>query len=219
MPIGYDMPSSGGTTINNLNDINDVNVPSPSNEDIIYFDSSLGKWISGPISGLIGGSIPTSLSDLADVAPDASLAAGQLLWYNGSVWTNTGGLTTDGDLAISSGYKYNPVASNPLGTDHGTWVNSTDDKLYYDDVPLRREETNTYFLVSTPSPGDIISTPTSYTLPGTPTAPDKVRVSINGIELDRSLGQFTVSSNQVTVYPTVMGYGLSDGDQIIVSWY
>lgn len=215
MPIGYDLPQAGGSTINALNDINDVNVPSPANQDVIYFDSSLGKWIAGPISGLISGLIPSSISDLADVAPDPGLSAGQILWYNGSVWTNTNALTTDGDIAIAQGYQYDPLASNPHGTDHGTWVNSADDKIYYDESPLRKEENTDNYVFGGPSGQPSYS----FTLSGVPTAPSKAVVKVNGIPLSWSAGEFTIAGNTLTLYPAQMGYDLSVGYLVEVAWF
>jgi len=40
--------SSGGSSIDELNDIGDVNVPSPSDDDVLYWDQAAGKWQAKP---------------------------------------------------------------------------------------------------------------------------------------------------------------------------
>ncbi len=47
--------SSGGSSIDELNDIGDVNVPSPSDDDVLYWDQAAGKWqAKAPSSGGAG---------------------------------------------------------------------------------------------------------------------------------------------------------------------
>lgn len=67
-----------------LDDLTDVNAPSPSDGDVLTWDSTPGEWVAAAPTG--GGA--TDLDDLTDVTITTP-ATGQRLRYNGSQWVNT----------------------------------------------------------------------------------------------------------------------------------
>lgn len=83
----------GGTTINQLNDIGDVEVPTPSHGDVLAYDSNSGNWVNSaaPPADISGNSI----DDLSDVDTSTSApTTNQALVWNGSNWV-------PGDVASS----------------------------------------------------------------------------------------------------------------------
>ena len=69
-----------------LDDLSDVVITgTPSNNQVLKYDTGTSKWINGTSSGSVA-----SLDDLSDVSIDAgALVAGQILRYNGAVFLNT----------------------------------------------------------------------------------------------------------------------------------
>ena len=69
-----------------LDDLFDVVITgTPSNNQVLKYDTGTSKWINGTSSGSVA-----SLDDLSDVSIDAgALVAGQILRYNGAVFLNT----------------------------------------------------------------------------------------------------------------------------------
>lgn len=80
---------SGGTGVSNLNDLLDVSVPSPNDDDVLTWDSSSGQWIAqAPDTGGVGGG--NTLLGLDD-----TFLTGQSqydLFYNSGsgIWRHTG---------------------------------------------------------------------------------------------------------------------------------
>ena len=91
-----------------LNDLTDVNVSSVSDGNVLYYSSTLGKWVSG--------NIPVAMTNLTDVNLSGN-ANGNILVYNSStnewvsvtsstinqnVFTSISADQGDGDLTVSS---------------------------------------------------------------------------------------------------------------------
>lgn len=75
----------GGTTINQLNDIGDVEVPTPNHGDVLTYDSNSGNWVNSaaPPADISGNSI----DDLSDVDTSTSAPSlNQALVWDGSNW-------------------------------------------------------------------------------------------------------------------------------------
>jgi hypothetical protein len=85
----------GGTTINALNDIGDVDVPSPGNGSVLAYNSASGNWeaAAAPPADISGNSI----DDLSDVdTTTTSPVANQPLTWNGiDNWTPGGSIQLD----------------------------------------------------------------------------------------------------------------------------
>jgi hypothetical protein len=83
----------GGATINQLNDIGDVDVPAPSHGDVLSYDSNSGNWISA--AALPADISGNSIDDLSDVDTSTSAPSlNQALIWDGSNWV-------PGDVASS----------------------------------------------------------------------------------------------------------------------
>lgn len=70
---------------NDLTDLNDVSIATPSDGQALVYDSSAGNWVNETPATTLDSLTDTNLS---------SLAEGQSLVYNGSEWVNgnAGGL-------------------------------------------------------------------------------------------------------------------------------
>jgi hypothetical protein len=87
--VAGDVGGSGGGGATNLNDLFDVNVPSPNDEDVLTWDSSSGQWIAqAPDTGGVGGS--NTLVGLDDTFLTG--ASQYDLFYNSgsNIWRHTG---------------------------------------------------------------------------------------------------------------------------------
>jgi hypothetical protein len=97
-------PDSGGTVINELNDIGDVNAPAPTDLDVLTWSDSGQEWV--PAS--VGAGAPIGMNDLTDVTVTTPLD-GNLLEYQSGAWVNIadkyalldGSADFTGDLTIS----------------------------------------------------------------------------------------------------------------------
>ena len=77
-----------------LDDLTDVNAPSPSNNDFLIYDGVHNEWINSSVN------IPSNIDDLADVnAPSPS--TNDILKYNGTEWINSAPATY-GDMFKST---------------------------------------------------------------------------------------------------------------------
>lgn len=72
----------GGATIAALDDIPDVNAPSPSDGDVLTWDSTPGEWVARTPT------VVADLDDLTDVVLTAPAVADRLR-YDGSSWVNS----------------------------------------------------------------------------------------------------------------------------------
>lgn len=104
--------TTAGSVISELDDVPDVNAPSPSNGDVLTWDSTPGEWVAQtPSAGI------TELDDVPDVnAPSPS---------NGDVltWDSTPGeWVAQAPSSGSAGYEAGPPGTVPLMSAL-TWVN------------------------------------------------------------------------------------------------
>lgn len=89
---GTEYPVSTGAASLALDDLTDVTAPTPSDGDVLTFDTGSGLWVPAAPTG---GSM--ALDDLTDVAT-AGAATDDVLTYNGSSWAPaapTGGGSSD----------------------------------------------------------------------------------------------------------------------------
>lgn len=80
-------------TVNQLNLIGDVSVPTPANGEVLTWNSAQSAWTAQSIAS-------TSLNGLSDVVLTSS-ASGQVLMFNGSEWANTS-LTERNQINLAS---------------------------------------------------------------------------------------------------------------------
>ena len=75
---------AGGTTINGINDIGDVNITSVADSEFLKYDSSTSKWINSPIPEI------NAINDIGDVNIGGNLANDHILRYNSTSgnWEN-----------------------------------------------------------------------------------------------------------------------------------
>ena len=95
-----DKIESLGSGITELDDVPDVNAPSPSNGDVLTWDSTPGEWVPQAPPG--AGSFV--LGDATDVDTTAA-ASGNVLTYDGAQWepaAPTGGSTTVGSIVMGT---------------------------------------------------------------------------------------------------------------------
>ena len=80
--------SGGGGGASALDDLTDVDISSPTTDQVLKYDSVNSKWINGNVSG---GGGATALSGLTDVDLTSTIAAGQSLIYDdtNSKWINS----------------------------------------------------------------------------------------------------------------------------------
>lgn len=91
------LSTTSGVSIHALNDIGDVDVPSPEDGQVLTWDSDSQKWVATtPESG--GGGGVTSLYALSEVLSSTSPSRNDLFYFNGSKWTNLS------KAALLSGY-------------------------------------------------------------------------------------------------------------------
>jgi hypothetical protein len=86
--IGQGATSGGtggsGSGDTELSELSDVSVSSPSNGQVLTYDSTTSKWTNETPSGGSGGGA-TTLEDLTDVSA-SSKSSGQVLTWNGTAW-------------------------------------------------------------------------------------------------------------------------------------
>lgn len=120
-------------SVGDLDDLGDVTITSPTNGQVLKYDSNSGEWING--SG--GGGGASSLDDLTDVSVSAP-TNGQALLYdsNDSEWKNSAIPTPDiddlGDVNLSSPtngqvLKYDSVNQEWINANESGGVGSLDD--------------------------------------------------------------------------------------------
>jgi len=128
--FGYTWSQSAGefvlTDVTNpqivLNAITDVDAASPSDNDILQFDTASGDWVAGPTTGIVGGA---TLGDLGDVTL-TGVADQELLTYNSGTgdWENAApaarALDDLSDVTITS-----VTTSDLLYYNGSAWVNGT----------------------------------------------------------------------------------------------
>lgn len=68
----WDRAAGGGGGIENLNDIGDVSVPAPADDDILYWDDGASKWQA---RALADGDIPAAIARDAEVTADIATHA------------------------------------------------------------------------------------------------------------------------------------------------
>lgn len=80
-----------GTTISELDDVPDVNAPTPSDGDVLTWDATPGEWVAAPAAG--GGGGATVIDDLTDVDTTTNApATGEGLVWDGTNWVPGGGV-------------------------------------------------------------------------------------------------------------------------------
>lgn len=118
----YTVDAKGGTGPvgpHALNEHTDTNFPSPSDGDVIKWDSGTGKWINGTVSATAAPHNIISASH-GDTALTGSLTNGQMLKRVGGVWTNVN-LPTFEDLSDTV---FTALTTGDLAQWDGTnWVN------------------------------------------------------------------------------------------------
>lgn len=81
------LSTTPGISINALNDIGDVEVPSPEDGQVLTWDDETQRWVAAtPESG--GGGGVTSLYALSEVLSSTNPSEDDLFYYNGAEWTN-----------------------------------------------------------------------------------------------------------------------------------
>jgi hypothetical protein len=98
-----------------LDDLSNVNVPTPSNADVLTYNGS--QWIS---TGL---TLTTDLSSLTDVTL-TSPQSSQILRYNGSQWINTGLTLTTSLSGLTDVTITTPSIGQSLVYNGTKWVNT-----------------------------------------------------------------------------------------------
>ena len=80
---GVQIDATGGTTIDTLDDVADVNVPSPSNGEVLTWDSTPGEWVSAAPAGGSVTAADVAFVDAADnfVATEVEAALAELHEY------------------------------------------------------------------------------------------------------------------------------------------
>jgi len=84
------VPSSGSPALA-LDDLTDVNVPSPNDGDALIWDDGAGEWTSGSVGG---GTTINELNDIGDVSVPSPNTDDVLVW-DGAQWTS-GSLSASG---------------------------------------------------------------------------------------------------------------------------
>jgi len=109
--------STPGPVATELNDLNDTEVPSPNDNDLLSWDQATAKWINIPAPNVIVDEL-NDLNDVTITSPEKE----QILKYTGAQWVNLGpvdltfGYTT-GKLTAIDGSDINiDLAYNPDGT-------------------------------------------------------------------------------------------------------
>lgn len=130
--VSYDLSSVGGSQISNLDDILNVNVPSPSNNQVLTYNSFNGQW-EAEDAQFVG-----SLADLSDVNI-TGISKGSLLVYNGFSVVDIGagddGQALFADSADSLGLEWRniPTPDNFLTDDNGNVLSDDDGNVLYVD--------------------------------------------------------------------------------------
>lgn len=97
------LSTASGVSIRALDDIGDVDVPSPEDGQVLTWDSDSQRWIAAtPESGGGGGGGVTSLYALSEVLSSTSPSTNDLFYFNGSKWTNLPKATLLSGYALTS---------------------------------------------------------------------------------------------------------------------
>lgn len=100
--LGYLFQNGGGGGASALVDLSDVSISSPSDGQVLIYDSANAEWVNSSVGN------PSSLASMSDVTL-TNPTSGQVLTYNGSEWVNqTGG---------GSGHTYSTTEQVV-----GTWI-------------------------------------------------------------------------------------------------
>lgn len=101
-----------------LTSLTDVDISSPSNDQVLKYDNATQKWVNGT-----GGGGASDLDDLTDVTL-TSPASGQVLEYDGSKWANANLPTVPTDLDdLGDVDLTTPTSGQFLKYDGAKWVN------------------------------------------------------------------------------------------------
>lgn len=101
-----------------LTSLTDVDISSPSNDQVLKYDNATQKWVNGT-----GGGGASDLDDLTDVTL-TNPASGQVLEYDGSKWANANLPTVPADLDdLSDVTLSSPTSGQFLKYDGSKWVN------------------------------------------------------------------------------------------------
>lgn len=124
---------TGGSVISELDDIPDVNAPTPADGDFLMWDSTPGEWVPGTPAGGV-----TDLDDLSDVNLTGQ-TSGDVLTYDGAEWVpqapsggDLGALhvqdqkasTTDGGTFTSGAWQTRTLNTSVLNTISGASLSS-----------------------------------------------------------------------------------------------
>jgi len=102
-----------------LNEHTDTNFPTPSNGDVIKWDSGTGKWVSGPVTATASPHLLLGTSH-SDTAVTGSVSNGQMIKRVAGVWTNVDLPTFEG----LSDTTFTSLTSGDLAQWNGSaWVN------------------------------------------------------------------------------------------------
>lgn len=98
-----------------LNELHDVLVTSPANDQVLTYETATGLWKNKTFSG--GGGGATNLDGLTDVVVSGPVE-GDVLSYDGTQWNNNGGITT-------TLQEYTIAFATPLQRQEGLSLNMT----------------------------------------------------------------------------------------------
>ena len=126
------------TTSSSINDLSDVNVGTPANENVLMYNSTSGKWEATTIPSGV-----TTLAGLSDTnVTGADTTTNKFLVYSGTTgnekWTATSvDLGTLNDVTITS-----PSAGQVIKRSGNSWVNSTFALTDLSDATISSSATN-----------------------------------------------------------------------------
>ena len=140
--LTYTPPTLAGLSgsIDNLSDV-DITTSAPSNNQVLLFNTSSGKFVPGDVSSGAGYQSTSVLSDLTDVTFSGGTSEGQILVFDASAPTQfvnrnlSGAVTLDGDGVTALAAD----TVNDTHIDFGTGTN----QVNTDDLP--EGSSNQYF--------------------------------------------------------------------------
>jgi hypothetical protein len=99
----------------------DTNISSPTSNQFIRYDTSISKWKNESVT------IPSAMTDLADVSNSMAANSGDVLTYSGSEWSSSGDFLTGNDSieGLSDVAAMTPSIGDYLYYNGSNWSNSS----------------------------------------------------------------------------------------------
>jgi len=145
--IGSETFGEGASSLTSINDIADVLVESPTNGQVLKYNSVTGKWINNTDSTTVA-----NLSDIGNVTI-TSPTINQVLKFNGSAWINGTDSTTVANLSdIGNVTITSPTINQVLKFNGSVWVNGADST----DVSLEINDLTNVSITGTPTNNQIL---------------------------------------------------------------